>query len=86
VGSTIELSFAGARVAGNIERAHDPPLVGQDADRVKRDESYVKDFRPMKLGVIPLKGGRGELVLKAVKIPHSQVADLRYLELVRRAH
>ena len=56
-------------------------IVGQD--RVKRQESYVKDFRPMKLGTIRLQNGPGELTLRALHIPGSQVMDFRLLTLTR---
>jgi arylsulfatase A-like enzyme len=83
VGATIEISFGDARVQTKMAEAYDPPLIGAQADRVKRDESYVKDFRPMRLGTLPLKAGRGKLILKAVDIPGSQVADIRYVALTR---
>ncbi|MEN9402099.1 MAG: hypothetical protein RL091_802, partial [Verrucomicrobiota bacterium] len=69
VGSTIELSLAGSRLAAVLDRPNDPPLVGPAEDRVPRDESYTKDFRPFDLGTIELAAGRGELSLRALKIP-----------------
>jgi arylsulfatase A-like enzyme len=83
VGSTIELSFNGSSVQGKITEPHDPPLQGAEHDRVTRQESYVKDFRPMKLGAIALEEGRGEFTLRALKIPGSQVMDFRLLVLTR---
>ena len=83
VGSTVELSFNGSRVAGEISEPHDSPLHGAEHDRVPRGESYTKDFRPMKLGTIHLEKGRGELTLRATKIPSSQAMDVRLLVLTR---
>ncbi|MCX6627220.1 MAG: sulfatase-like hydrolase/transferase, partial [Candidatus Solibacter sp.] len=83
-GSTIELSFNGARVQSKVEQANDPPLVGAEFDRVPRIESYVKDFKPMPAGVIRLAKGRGKLTLRATEIPGKQVADVRYLTLTVR--
>ena len=61
----------------------DPPLRGREADRVPRaGESYVKDFRPLSLGVVELPAGRGELSLLATRVAGKQVADVRELELV----
>lgn len=78
VGSTVELSFRGRRVEGRVAAAHDPPLTGAENDRVSRKgESYVKDFRPMRMGVIELPAGRGPLTLRAVKIPGAQAMDVR---------
>lgn len=83
-GATIELSFGKGRVRGTVSEAHDPPLTGAALDRVKRDESYVKDFRPLRLGVLTLEPGRGALELKALNIPGYQVVDIRYVQLTRR--
>jgi hypothetical protein len=85
VGSTIELSFGKNRLQGTVSEAHDPPLRGAENDRVKRGESYVKDFKPLKLGAIELKAERGELTLRALKVPGKQVMDVRlmFLTLVK---
>ncbi|NQU24836.1 MAG: arylsulfatase [Candidatus Nealsonbacteria bacterium] len=83
VGSTIELSIGGSSLRGRITEAHDPPLVGAEHDRVARGESYVKEFKPLKLGTIELKKGRGELTLRAVEMPGVQVMDFRLVMLAR---
>ena len=83
VGSTIELSFNDTKLIGKIEKAHNPALVGSKHDRVKRIESYVKEFRPLKLGQIELKKGKGELTLRATNIPGSQVMDFRFIMMKR---
>ena len=82
VGSTVELSFNGAKVTGKVNEAHDPPLTGAENDRVERKgESYVKDFKPMRLGEIELKEGRGTLTLRALNVPGRQVMDVRMVVL-----
>ncbi|MEM1304642.1 MAG: sulfatase-like hydrolase/transferase, partial [Planctomycetota bacterium] len=83
VGATLELAFNDARVAGRVAVAHDPPLIGAEHDRVKRGESYVKDFRRMRLGRIELEPGRGTLTLRALDIPGDQAIDLRTVLLKR---
>lgn len=83
VGSTVELSFGKSRLVGSVTEAHDPPLVGREHDRAPRTESYVKDFRAMKLGVIDLEKGAGTLTLRALKIPGRQVMEFRQLTLQR---
>ncbi len=84
VGSTVEMSFLGSKVEGKVSEANDPPLVGKAFDRVQRaGESYVKDFKPLRLGVIALKKGRGKLTLRALQIPGKQVADVRYVQLTQ---
>ena len=82
VGSTIELSFRGNQVQGQVTAAHDPLLRGGEHDRVPRfGESYVKDFKPLRLGTLSLEKGRGELTLRAVEILNEQVMDVRYVML-----
>jgi arylsulfatase A-like enzyme len=83
VGSTIEFSFNGARLTGKIAEPFDPPLRGKEHDRVPRGESYAKDFRVLAFGTIALKEGRGELTLRALEIPGTQVADVQQLRLTR---
>jgi arylsulfatase A-like enzyme len=82
VGSTVEVSFGDARVQATVAPAHDPPLHGFEHDRVPRTgESLVKDFRPLKLGVLDLKPGRGWLTLRALRVPGKQVMDVRLVLL-----
>ena len=82
VGSVIELGFNGSRVEATVSAAHDPPLHGQEHDRCPREgESLVKDFKPMRLGVMDLKPGRGELTLRALKVPGKTVMDVRLILL-----
>jgi hypothetical protein len=52
-------------------------------DRSPRTESYVKAFKPMNLGVIELKKGKGTLTLQALNIPGSQALEFRLLMLTR---
>jgi hypothetical protein len=83
-GATLELSFLDARVAAKIAEPWDPSLIGGADDRAPRTESFVKDFRPLRLGVIALPRGRGTLTLRALDIPGAQAAEIRYVSLVRR--
>ncbi len=82
-GSTVELSLGGSKVQNKIGEAHDPPLIGEAQDRFKRTESYVKDFRPLKLGPMSLEKGRGKLSLRALEIAGKEVAEIRYVALTR---
>lgn len=83
VGSRIELSFQGNRVETRISEAHDPPLIGAQQDRVPRQESYTKDFRPLSMGSIQLVRGRGVLKLRALTIPGRQALELSAVTLTR---
>jgi arylsulfatase A-like enzyme len=82
VGSSVVLSLGDATWKGKVAEAHDPPLRGKENDRADRkSESYVKDFRPMSLGVATVAKGRGVLTLKAAHVAGSQVMDVRAVEL-----
>ena len=82
VGSTVELRFRQSQVRAKVTEPHDPPLVGAEFDRVDRGgESYVKDFRPLRLGVFRLDKSRGELKLRAPDVPGKQVMDVRAVKL-----
>ena len=78
VGSTVEVSFASKSLTGKVTEANDPPLRGKEHDRTNRgSESYVKDFRPLRLGTFDLPTGRGLLTLRATDVPGGQVMDVR---------
>jgi hypothetical protein len=82
VGSMIELHFNQSWIQGKVTEPHDPPLIGAEFDRVPRaGESYVKDFRPLRLGVFGLEKGGGELTLRALDVPGKQVMDVRAVTL-----
>lgn len=81
-GATIELAFGDSRLQAKVTEAHDPPLRGAEHDRVPRDsESYVKDFKPLRFGVMQLEKGRGLLTLRALEVPGKQVMDVRCITL-----
>jgi arylsulfatase A-like enzyme len=82
IGSTVELHFGNSRLQAKITEPHDPPLVGAEFDRVpRRGESYVKDFRPLHLGLLRLEKGRGRLKLSALDVPGKQVMEVRLVIL-----
>lgn len=83
VGATMELSFGKSRVSAQLTEAHNPPQRGAEHDRVERKESYIKDFKPWKLGTISLTPGPGTLTLKALEIPGSQAMEFRLLMFKR---
>jgi hypothetical protein len=82
-GSTFELRFGESKLTGKIADGFDPPLRGMENDRVERMESYVKDFKPLNLGVVHFEKGKGELALQALDIPGSRVMDFRLLTFER---
>ena len=85
VGATVELRFQDSHVRAKVSEAHDPPRRGKENDRTDRgSESYVKDFKPLHLGTLALKPGRGPLTLRAVDIPGKSVMDVRLIMLTRK--
>jgi hypothetical protein len=83
IGSEFLLSFNESSIQGKITVAHDPPLTGMDDDRVERHNSYVKDWKTMKLPVMHLEEGIGQLTLQALSIPGSRAMDFRLLMFER---
>lgn len=83
VGARVELSGCGGSVSKEINVPYDRSPKGGKNDRYARQESYVKDFRPTKLGTIQLNQGLGQLVLKSVKIPGDESIEFRLLTLRR---
>ncbi len=82
-GALLELSHNGQRLRYRIAQPHEVPARGQENDRVKRMESYVKDFKAVKMGVLDLKKGKGDLTLQALKIPGNTALEFRLLMLRR---
>jgi arylsulfatase A-like enzyme len=80
VGAEIEMSFAGKTLRTTITEAYDPPAYGMENDRAPREaESYVKDFKPLKIGTIELAKTRAPLTLKALKIPGKAAIEVRFV-------
>lgn len=84
-GSTIELSFNGAKLAGKVAPGWDPPLyTNQDTIPRPAAESKMKEFRPLSLGALHLDKGRGVLTLRATQIAGTTVMDMRQVTLTLR--
>ena len=84
-GSTIELDFNGAKLAGEVAPGWDPPLyTNQDTIPRPNGESKMKEFRALNLGSMRLEKGRGLLTLRALKIPGRSVMDVRQVNLALR--
>ncbi len=83
VDTRLELSFKNHSTSAQITESFDPPLRGMDEDRVIRTESYVKQFKPLYMGVIRLEAGAGTLELRAPFIPGNRGPDIRLVELRR---
>ncbi|MDB4654186.1 hypothetical protein OAE40_00250, partial [Rubripirellula sp.] len=83
VGSKIELSIGEEKIEKTIEVANEVPLIGAAEDRFTRVEGYVRDWRPMTVGVVQLEPGKTTLTLRAREVAGEEVADMRLL-LFRR--
>ncbi len=83
VGTVLRLALGESSVEGPVEQANDAPLIGAEHDRTPRQESYFKDFKPLRLGTIRLGAGRGELTLTAPRIPGGEAIDFAFLTLRR---
>ncbi|RRQ48038.1 N-acetylgalactosamine 6-sulfate sulfatase [Maribacter algicola] len=81
-GTEILLQQGKKTLKTTISEVYDPPLKGMENDRVARMESYVKDFKPLNLGVLELDAGRMPLVLKLDRIK-STGPDVRLLHFER---
>ena len=81
VGSTITLQSQSGTVSAKITEPNDPPAIGAAEDRSPRDESFVKDFKPMNMGLLRLDAGTDKLILSASDIPGSSVGEVRYIRL-----
>lgn len=82
-GAAFRLSAKGTAVDFQINEAHDPQLEGARYDRTPRDVSFVKDWKPLKVGKLQLEPGRQRLALSAMDIPGIEAMDFRLLQLDR---
>lgn len=82
IGAELELTCGAASTRARVTEAHDPPLIGAAHDRVPREESYVKDFRPLSLGRLHLAPGRRKLTLRGVEKPGPGLVDVWAVTLV----
>ncbi len=81
-GSTVELSFQGAKLQGKVTPGWDPPLnTNQDTLPRPGGESQMKPFSTLQLGHMDLAAGVGPLILRAVEIPGQSVMDVRRITL-----
>lgn len=81
-GSTIEVAFNGSRLTGKVGPGWDPPLyTNQDTIPRPAGESRMKEFRPLRLGVMRLEQGLGPMTLKALEVPGKSVMDVRGVTL-----
>ena len=84
-GTTLQLSMAdGTSTQAIVKEAFDPPLYDKSKERVLNSHYFVKDFKPLRLGMLHLNKGRGTLRLGALNIKGRQVVDVHSLDLLLR--
>ena len=83
IGTELNLDAADSFTHAPIIESHSPPAYGMEYDRVPREESYVKDFKPLNLGRIYLSKRTEMLRLTAFDIPPGAELEFRLLTLKR---
>ena len=83
LGCKVELSSGASTTSATVTTANDSPVRGAEHDRVQRQESYVRTFKPMSLGAIRLSTGKQMMHLKAPEIPGEAAIEFRMLMLRR---
>ncbi|PHR91475.1 MAG: N-acetylgalactosamine 6-sulfate sulfatase [Blastopirellula sp.] len=82
-GTTLQLSMSGGNATqATVQEVFDPPLYDKSKERVSKSHYIVKDFKPLNLGTIHLKKGRGTLKLKSLDIQGKQIIDVHSLDLL----
>ena len=86
VGAHIRLTVDGLAAAteAKVSQAFDPPLYDKSKERVERSHYFVKDFKPLILGNLPLEKGRSKLRLRATQIVGDRAIDVHSLHLLRK--
>ena len=82
-GATIRMSAAAEFVQAKVTDVFDPPLYDKSKERVAQSHYFVKDFIPLKLGMLRLRKGNGELRLSAQDIVGTRVIDVHSVDLKR---
>lgn len=80
---TVEMAGAGSATA-KVATAFDPPLWDKAIERVAESHYLVKEFKPLSLGKIDLRKGRGLLKLTASDLKGPQAVDVHSIELIRQ--
>ena len=84
-GATVRVSSTnGASTQAIVKEVFDPPLYDKTKERVTKSHYFVKDFKPLSLGTIHLKKGKGTLRLEAFDMKGQQVIDVHSLDVLHR--
>jgi len=81
-GTTLRLSMTDAgSTQAVVEDVFDPPLYDKSKERVLKSHYFVKDFKPLNLGRLDLKQGRGTLRLQSLSVTGRRVVDVHSIDL-----
>ena len=83
VGSIIRLSVGDSNLTYAVNEVNQSNEMGADHDRVRRIESYVKDFKKQFVGTVDLNKGLGTMKLSAISIPNKHVMDINMITVQR---
>lgn len=83
VGATVRLSRGNSSTEAIVADAFDPPTWDKSKERVAESHYFVKDFKPLDLGVLTLKEGRDTLTLTAPKLVGGRGIDVYSVVLER---
>jgi hypothetical protein len=84
-GATLRLAIeSGDSVQAKVVEVFDPALYDKSKERVAQSHYFVKDFKPLSLGTLRLKKGRGTLKLDALEIKGNRVIDVHSVDLIAR--
>lgn len=76
VGATVRLARGNSSTETTVTEAFDPPIWDKSKERVAESHYFVKDFKPLELGVLTLKEGRDTLTLTAPKLVGGRGVDV----------
>ncbi|MFK7849362.1 MAG: arylsulfatase [Akkermansiaceae bacterium] len=83
VGCEIQFKSDKSFISTVIKVAHNPPIQGEKENKVYKQESFVKDFKPHSMGRVELSEGKSQFELRALEIPGEQAIEFRLLILKR---
>ena len=81
IGTELTLEFMDNKITKEITISHDPELEGMQKDRIKRIESYTKDFKKIILGDLHFEKGESVLKLKTTKLNGGDSIDFKLIVL-----
>ena len=76
VGGKIRLKWGNSETEATVTEPFDPPLWDKSKERVSKSHYFVKDFKPLDLGILILTKGRDQLTLTAPQLVANHGIDV----------